>query len=424
MQFSRGDQSVGSLLSLLLGGTRHAFSTRGIVVLGFVLAAGLTPCATVKSQVAGADYRDNGYFYRMTAKFEVKETGEPINFDFVVACNIRVTRWRDGGLSDDSTYTPHTMVKATADGHAVMVSALRKCSGLTSENGDVPPDVLPLAVWFDSVDDLSHGLGYVSEDAYDNKLSKLRFHGARIEKATRTDWEAWRKRAAAEYVQRGALPGPWGREQPQDRDPDVGQYAAICFGYMRAKLPEAIREKIRPLWPATRPHFWAPADRDDMKVDSFLRTDGWIDQFGNPTAESGMPLRSGREVSQAPHVAHQFPREAYPLIMPPLSSADPITVRRVVPADVHVQKLEFRHGALNGFAACQDHKDIVTVARDAVASAAQAKRHLFMVDSQVVRELPLKSETTATSPGDVLLLAPSVIFERDEYVFVRFDARL
>ena len=47
--------------------------------------------------------KDRGYFYRVRAGFEVKDSGEPLNFDYVVACNIRLTRWRDGGLSNNST---------------------------------------------------------------------------------------------------------------------------------------------------------------------------------------------------------------------------------------------------------------------------------------------------------------------------------
>lgn len=408
---------------------RGARSAIGAVAL-IVASAGMVGCDSYRSRVAGVYAEDRGYFYRMTAKFEVKATGEPIDFNFVVACNIRVTRWRDGGLSDDSTYTPHTMVKATAGGQAVMVKALNACSGLTSENEDVPPDVLPIAIWFDSVEDLSNGLGYVSEDAYDSKLSKLRFHGARIEAATRAEWEAWRKKAAAEYVQRGALPGPWGHDYPQDRDPDVGDYVSNCFGYRRLKLPDVIREKVRPLWPATRPRFSAPPNEDDGKIDNVLRTGGWIDQFGSPSIAdnsegTGMPVRSGRRVGRGPHTPQRWPTETYPFLMPPLTSAYPISVARpAAPADIHVQKLEFRGGALNGFAACQNHKDIVGIARDAVPAELQAKRHVFMVDDQVVRERLAKPPGVAASGGDVLTLRPGFVFERDEYVFVVFDVWL
>jgi len=42
-------------------------------------------------------YSRTGYFYRLQAKFEVKDTANGFDFDYVVACNIRVTRWRDEG---------------------------------------------------------------------------------------------------------------------------------------------------------------------------------------------------------------------------------------------------------------------------------------------------------------------------------------
>src|SRR5215470_1915221 len=136
-----------------------------------------------------ADYTsDEAYFYRFRAGFRVKETGEHIDFDYVVACShIRLIRWGDGELSDNSTFSPRLMVQATAGGQAVMVQTLKACSGLTSDNDDVPHDVLPIAVWFDSVDDLSIGIGYMSEDAYENPLAKLQFLGARVDRAARAE---------------------------------------------------------------------------------------------------------------------------------------------------------------------------------------------------------------------------------------------
>ncbi|MCP3390530.1 hypothetical protein NLM27_17265 [Bradyrhizobium sp. CCGB12] len=192
---------------------------------------------------------DNGYFYRLKATFGVKESGEELSFDYVVACNLRVTRWRSGGSSDDSSISPKAMIMATRDGHAVMIRTLHLCSGPTTENGMVPPDVLPLAVWFDDVDDLSAGVGYLSEDAYDNPLSRLTFRGARIERATREDWERWRQSSAAEYVQKGKLPGPWGYNFPNQTPPELGQYISTCETYRRFKLPEELRVKLRELWP-------------------------------------------------------------------------------------------------------------------------------------------------------------------------------
>jgi len=90
------------------------------------------------SRVQGTYVKDKGYFYRMTARFTVKETGEALDFDYVVACNIRLTRWRDGGLSNDSTFSPRVMVKATAGGQAVMLKTFYACNGITSDRGALP----------------------------------------------------------------------------------------------------------------------------------------------------------------------------------------------------------------------------------------------------------------------------------------------
>jgi hypothetical protein len=394
----------------------------GALALIFAAYAGATAFEQRASLVHAAYAKDDGYFYRMTAKFEVKETGEKIDFDYVVACGVRAPRWKGIGEPGDAGVTPHAMVKATADGHAVMVQTLQLCGGSTTEN------------------DLSNGLGYVSEDAYNNPLSKLRFHGARIDAATRADWETWRKKAAAEYVERAAWWGPWGYDFQGNHAEEVGKYASACFGYQRLKLPDVIREKVRPLWPVERPRFWAPPNEDDLKISSILSDPtptsppgvrSWVHRFGTPgtsdnSQSRGVPLRSGLQVGKAPLVPSRWPTETYPFIMPPLTSAYPIAAApRSARTEIHVQKLEFRDGALNGFAACQNRDDIVTIARDDVALELKAKRHVFMVDGQVVRaDQPWSGHEADVPAGSTIMLQPPFVFEHDEYIFIRFKADL
>jgi hypothetical protein len=310
-----------------------------------------------------------------------------------------------------------------------MLRTLDACHGLTSENGDVPPDILPMAIWFDSVEDLSNGLGYVSEDAYDNPLGKLRFHGARVDRATRAEWEAWRQQAAEDYVERGALSGPWGYDYPDNmnpNNPDIGRYVSTCQGYQRLKLPDLLRERMRSLWPSDQPRFWTVPNEDEGKIRNVISDprptsppgEGrWANRFGNPSnsVSSGLPIRSGRYVESPPHMATRWPAETYPFLWPPLVSAQPITT--ISPSstiDVYVQKLEFREGALNGFAACQNRKDGSGLSLDVADPAWRSKRHVFMVDDQVVRDKYTR----------VFMLQPAFVVERDESVFIRFTAGL
>src|SRR4051812_26537443 len=150
----------------------------GVVILAVTAGFGLTQSVSGASRAAQTYSKDAGFFYRFRAGFEIKETGERVDFDYVVACNIRLTRWRDGGLSDDTEFSPRVMIQATAAGQAVVLKTLNACTGPPSKNSDIPADVLPVAIWVDSVEDLSNGLAYVSEDAYDNPLGKLKFRGA------------------------------------------------------------------------------------------------------------------------------------------------------------------------------------------------------------------------------------------------------
>src|SRR6267154_4786615 len=100
-------------------GRLRKFIVLGLVALAVVVLAGITQLMSGSTRVEQTYSKDAGYFYRFRASLEVKETGEQLDFDYVVACNIRLTRWRDGGLSDDTTFSPRLMVKATAAGQAV-----------------------------------------------------------------------------------------------------------------------------------------------------------------------------------------------------------------------------------------------------------------------------------------------------------------
>jgi hypothetical protein len=103
----------------------------------------------------------------------------------------------------------------------------------------------------------------------------------------------------------------------------------------------------------------------------------------------------------------------YPFLWPPVTSAVPlISPRPTAPSDVYVQKLDFRDGALNGFAACQNRWDSIRAIDKVDPDWKKVKRQAFLVDDQVVR----------TSQGkSIHLLRPTFIQERDEYVFVRFS---
>ena len=375
---------------------------------------------------------DTGYFYRMRANFEVRDSGEQLTFDYVVACNIRLTRWRDGGLSDDSTYGPRVVFLPTRTGQAIMLRTLRACSGLTSENEDIPPDVLPLAVWFENVNDLSIGIGYASEDAYNSPLSKLKFRGARVDHATRSDWEAWRKSSAEIYKPVGDIPGPWGYDFPVQRGQfasDRGRYVTSCRGYRRLELPEHMRPRLAALRPPGNSDIWTlPTSEERLRIGEVIDDPSepyppgigrWSHRFGSlgDSSSNGLPIKSGRRAEPTSyrrgialkHLAIRWPAEIYPFLVEPLTSISPVAVAAFPPSDTYSYKIELRAGALKGFCACYNDAKFGGHRMRESDPEFKTKRHVFGADDVPLKEL---------DPAAPELSVPQLLGERDEAVLI------
>lgn len=57
-----------------------------------------------------------GYFFRVKANYTHGD--EKIEFDYVAVCGYRTTIYKDNSRSNDGTYDPKVMIKATGDGGA------------------------------------------------------------------------------------------------------------------------------------------------------------------------------------------------------------------------------------------------------------------------------------------------------------------
>ena len=91
--------------------------------------------------------KNGSYFFRLTAKY--MHGDEAVNFDIVVGCAVRVTVYGNDTNLYDAFRDPIFFVVPTRDGGAIMQIVPNACRGETSDNGDVPKDFLPGAIWFD-----------------------------------------------------------------------------------------------------------------------------------------------------------------------------------------------------------------------------------------------------------------------------------
>ena len=249
------------------------------------------------------------YYFRLKAKYS--HDGQPIDFDIVVACGIRVDRYKSGDSGFIAGRYPRFFVKKTGDGHAVMQIVPIACRGETTENDMVPADFLPGAIWYDKLGDYRFGVAYISEDAFENPKSQLKFHGASVQKATRAEWEAFEKQAAKNEGMRSRYydrPYYWAGDAKRfaegNGDEVEAAYARGCHGYARYELSQAAREILRKYRPNNQSRYWATGSRDngpwpelialEKKTKIFANGLRLIEQLNHGNYEyQGFPTRAG-----------------------------------------------------------------------------------------------------------------------------------
>jgi hypothetical protein len=248
------------------GAGHHRFKT---IVWWFAVAAALSLAIFVwryflQAEGLTTSVEDHRIYYRLVAKYQHGD--EIIDFDIVAGCGVRVTAYAYGDTSYDAFRSPPFFVKATKEGAAIMQLVPSACAGETTENGRAPDDLLPGAVWFDSKDDLSLGIGYFTEDAYESQRSKLKFLGAEIHRVTPEEWEEFKPKLKENLLD----PYPFGRLLPLPNMEDVkrllGDSAGLsklyptihCNVTARFEVTEPDdQELLRSYWPASQPRFWA-----------------------------------------------------------------------------------------------------------------------------------------------------------------------
>jgi hypothetical protein len=234
----------------------------GVAVLGVVVASsdfGQTLMMGRWSYTKSVT-NDRSRFFRLVVNLAYK--GEPVIFDIVVGCNVRVTTYKDNDRTVEVGVAPTAYGLKMKDGRGIVVRPPEACRDETTENGQVPPTLLPLIVTYEKADEPWFGLAYVTDDAFDSPRSDLKYFNATISKATKEEWEAWRRTEAPKNFVTYELLGinPNNRFDNVRWEPSKRFMGSVCQSFYRLKLPEAARELVRPSWPASRPTYWYPND--------------------------------------------------------------------------------------------------------------------------------------------------------------------
>ncbi len=240
-----------------------------IVTIG-VLIALATAVVTVlygdAHRPTASNVADRATYYRLRVNVEYR--AEPVLLDVVVGCNARTTLYKDGDRSVELGLVPFAFGLRMQDGRALVVQPPTACGGETTDNGRVPPDLLPLLIIYDDAGSPTEGTGYASLDAYNRPGSILKFNAATISRATRNEFDDWRQREAPRNIVRPEMiPFTIGAPfVPSSWSPGTPLFGSECRGVLRVPLPERLREEVRRHRPENLPAFWVPSGPVNSRI--------------------------------------------------------------------------------------------------------------------------------------------------------------
>jgi hypothetical protein len=234
------------------------------------------------------------FYFRMKVSLTVDKT-EPLEIDLVVGCISRVRTYQDNDRTVDIARDPRVYAVPTAKGHAVQVTTpdLPCRTGQTSDNHGaqdphkvpghkmygVPQEYFPLVVWYESKHDLSLGIAYMSDDAYDSSLARLAFHKASIHGATEAEYRAFKEKGPHNLISPEAqvfrpskdderrIAEAYNRDQ---RSVWHEVFSGHCYGYYRLEANAALAEFLRKHMPADGRRYWAPEGDVLIEANRFL----------------------------------------------------------------------------------------------------------------------------------------------------------
>ena len=418
--------------------------TRRIVVIGLLLVSALFVLAKdrlrdspiISALFGNWDFvksvqRETGTFYRLKVKLTYK--GEPQNFDIVVTCGGRQINYMDGGRTVEIGVTPSVFGRRMNDGKGLVVHPPRAGRGETTENGEIPPDLMPVVVVYDDAETLAFGTAYLSDDAYENPLSVLQFGGATIERADRAAFEQFR-REQPNLVTRSSYWTPtgfYGLKQvglPAARIPmGVG-----CYGYARFRLTGSEKARAHELWPAERPRFWEPATQNDHEaIDPIIYNrlvltdhDGAkpypsnlvASQLDYEVANRGMPRRQPVAWGKSPRpTAPSFYPDIGGWISLPWPADAAARAGSILQDGPHVgASIDFRNGATRGFAYCRPiPQNFPTGVQYPDPAYAPSTPWVRLPQMNFVDGIEVAGRSSGWN-------GPSLIVEHDEFVFRPF----
>ena len=129
-----------------------------------------------------------GVFWRVEASYRVKDTGERLDFNYVVSAFNR-----DVVGSYSGEFFPKVVFKKTKNNAVLAVDApiYYHTDGFERPPAYGVKDVIPRIAWYPNADDMRYAETYVTSEAYHSPRAAIEFLDFKVTPVTREDSKAW-----------------------------------------------------------------------------------------------------------------------------------------------------------------------------------------------------------------------------------------
>ena len=229
-----------------------------LAIVTLVLATALASCQPATSE--GIKF---SWFYRFNV--ELSHGDEPINIEIIIACGSEARQIPGEGRSSRAIWAPYIYGVRTKNGEGVLVQSPNVCDRDVVRE-PVPADFLPVVFWAPDAGNLEFLVAYLHERAYEQPVSKLKFHRATVTTATEADHQAWRETKWKDNI----VPIGDRREDhvngrsyfrgdgffPKGDPRNRAALRMSCRSFIRTPIPDVPRELVRRSWPGHQPRYW------------------------------------------------------------------------------------------------------------------------------------------------------------------------
>jgi hypothetical protein len=185
------------------------------------------------------------------------DKAERLNLKYIVACGTTSKQQYRNNNGGGYIRVPSVFGWATKGGQGIMIHSPDVCGYDLKKI--LPDDFLPLMYHAEKAGDMSFFTAYMTEDAYEQKASRMIFHKADVTEVTRADYESWLKSSPPNIVPQ--IDGPRGFEifnddyfrksdsrYQEDLRADARRLGPIHCQYMqRFPLPDEAKKLVRNL---------------------------------------------------------------------------------------------------------------------------------------------------------------------------------